>query len=683
MAQVDTELGWSADDAYLLYSAAALMGGPSKFSDTQAIMIPKTGSAAEDVVSGGVKAFTTTQGGYQEVYLGASIDMVCGVFAYQNYNARARAYYASFVSNVTVYAATYNPSNQAVRVDTFTISNYHSASQLYYRSEDLYLATGGNILAQYVTPISPVALTTAGIANMLSSLVVVTDNVYKLNAGYAVAAWVNWKGTDNATYWTPILISSEVNNCALSLDGTTEIPSYGLYTTRYDGITFYMRYYRNLTGGLRSSLPSIDISSVIADTATVFKGIAQPGRANIQVNETIDPYAPFGNTEEGGGEVNPDPEDDDIEEPTLPGLSFAATGLCRIYRADLTALNQLANYMWTDNTFLQTLVNHAIQLIENPMDAIISLCLVPVAPPSFSVGTAEAVSVMYIPTPAAMWPVVNQFARVDCGTLDLEETYGSALDYNPYTKVSCFLPYIGFVDLDTDEVMGKTLNVVYRIDVVTGVCVAMIKVNGEVMYQFSGHCAIQMPLSSADFSTVISSLLQAGKLVAGAALTAAGAPEVGGMLLDAPQVSQPSTTVRKMVGTERNPNTGRQITTGTVTETVEKTGKPLSLGELAKRQSANTVGAIMNSKFGIEHSGGFSGNSGYLGVRRPFIIVKRPRLANPEQYGQYNGRPSMIYLNLGACTGYTEVQSVQLTGIAATNSELSEIATLLKTGVIL
>lgn len=679
MAQVDTTLGWSAKDLWLKYSQDAVLceigGFATSLDSTQPL--PQISDPNEVFAKG--KLIANRGNGFM-LYYAACATGTEGVVCI---SSEQNSYVQFFSPNrdFKFYIGTLR-SGSVREVGTYTGTSYSPNYQVYGNigTTPIYYSPGWAI---YIEESEVINIPQVTKQTMFNSLSLDISPITKSSAGYAVACVAKWKTSSGTVIQTPILISSDSSFTDMSTTGTYQ---FAKYNTRRDGIKFYMSFYQDISDNISTTLPVYDITGPddpYANLNEIFNLICALDQANVQVTETIDPYAPFGNTEEGGGEVDPDPEDDDIEEPTLPGLSFAATGLCRIYRADLTALNQLASYMWTDNTFLQTLVNHAIQLIENPMDAIISLCLVPVAPPAFSVGAAEAVSVMYIPTPASMWPVINQFARVDCGTLDLEETYGSALDYNPYTKVSCFLPYIGFVDLDTDEVMGKTLNVVYRIDVVTGVCVAMIKVNGEVMYQFSGHCAIQMPLSSADFSTVISSLLQAGKLVAGAALTAAGAPEVGGMLLDAPQVSQPSTTVRKMVGTERNPNTGRQITTGTVTETVEKTGKPLSLGELAKRQSANTVGAIMNSKFGIEHSGGFSGNSGYLGVRRPFIIVKRPRLANPEQYGQYNGRPSMIYLNLGTCTGYTEVQSIQLTGIAATNSELSEIATLLKTGVIL
>ena len=398
----------------------------------------------------------------------------------------------------------------------------------------------------------------------------------------------------------------------------------------------------------------------------------------IKVVCTTDPYGPGGNSGTGGGGGTFDLDSDVIGIPPIPTLSFASTGFTRIYNPSLSELNALANYLWTDQTFLDTVINHLKQLLENPMDAVISLSLLPCPIPN---GTPEAVKVMYINTGVSMAPATTQFVDVDCGTYSLEEFYGSALDYNPYTKVHCYLPYIGQVTLDTDEVMGKTLNVVYRIDIVTGMCAAMILVDQNVLYQFSGHCSINMPINSADFSGYIGAAMTAGKMVAGVVAGASGNIPLAAELIGAPAPhSSTSETVEKT--TERNPKTGRQVTAGTTSRTTTRNTPGASFGEMSRKAAANTVGAVMGSKLTVEHAGGFTGNSGYLAVRRPYLIIERPRMCNPEEYGKYNGRPSMIYMNLGECTGYTEVQSVQLENIPATNPELAELSELLKSGVL-
>lgn len=379
-----------------------------------------------------------------------------------------------------------------------------------------------------------------------------------------------------------------------------------------------------------------------------------------------------------GGTGTFDATSDTITAPTVPTLTVADTGFVRIYNPTLSQLKSLAQYMWTDPNFLTTLLNQAKQLLENPIESIISLNLLPCSIPN---SADEEVKVLFIPTGVYMPPATTQFVEVNCGTLEVKEYYGSALDYSPYTKIHCYLPYIGQVTLDTDEVMGKTLDIKYRIDIVTGMCVAIISVNGTVMYQFSGHCAIAMPLTSADFSSYIGAAISVGKAVGAVVAAGAGAPQISAGLVG---TNAPSTTTTTFdsTSTVRNPASGRQVKAGT--EHSEKTvsSKGSSFGEIATKAASNTVGAVMGSKTVVEHSGGFTGNSGYLAVRRPYLIIEIPRMCNPAEYGTFNGYPSMITTQLSECEGFTSVQNIQLKGFSATREELSEIAELLMGGVI-
>lgn len=425
----------------------------------------------------------------------------------------------------------------------------------------------------------------------------------------------------------------------------------------------------------------------------------------------VDPYAPGGNSEEGGGGGGQNFDPDVITPTPLPTFSFAASGFCRIYKPTLPQLQALADYMWTDDDFLTTVLNHAKQLLEDPMESVISFSLVPVVPPT---SAEEQVKVLFIPiTGVSMAPVTNQFVEVNCGTLSFaqEDGYGSALDFNPYTTIDLYLPFIGQVTLDTDEVMYKTIKCKYNVDVVTGMCVASISVvtdsSESVLYQFAGHCGVQMPLTSADFSGYVGAIIGATKMVAGLAAAGAGAPAVGAGIIGGP-TPQTSTTVTHRepdvttIGsvstraTTRNPSTGRQITAGTAERAAQDITRtygdrtshystsPPSFGELATKGAVNTVDAVMGGKMIIQHSGGFTGNSGFIaGVTYPYVIIKRPRQCYPANYAKYHGFPSMIYMNLGSVSGYTEVNEIHLEGMSATNPELGEIAMLLKSGVIL
>ena len=480
------------------------------------------------------------------------------------------------------------------------------------------------------------------------------------------------------TVFPAALIYCNANGAGDSLGGAYGFSYYETDENDYP-VSFYIVSYRGVFSSTNtiyvSECPAYSRASALGPGLGAFFSQGDPYYRP--------PYSEVPESDEGGGDGSGEEDSEANPLDPIPTKSFVDAGFCRIYNPTLGQLQSLSQYMWTDTTFLQTVINHLKQLLENPMDAIISLSIVPCSIPT---GASEEVKVMYVPTGVYMYPAISQFIDVDCGSVTINKNIGCALDYNPYTKIHVYLPYIGQVTLNTDEVMGKTLHLIYRIDIVTGICAAHILVNGNVMYVFSGHCSVSQPLASADFSAYLNAMITAAKSVAAVAAGAGGAPSVAAGLIGGPA---PRTSRSQESGSEsrtsRNPNTGRQITLGTESYSydVMRTSLGASFGELASRAATNTVSSVMNSKLIVEHTNGFGGNSGYVSQRTPFIIIERARLCNPKEYGNYNGYPSMIYLNLGELSGYTEVQQIQLTGINATNPELSEMAELLKSGVIL
>lgn len=356
-----------------------------------------------------------------------------------------------------------------------------------------------------------------------------------------------------------------------------------------------------------------------------------------------DPFGDGGTSETGGGGGSFDFESADIPESPLPTLNATATGFTRVFNPSLTQLNALASYLWTTDSFWETVFNHTKQLLENPMQYMIALNMLPVAVPQ---GSSQSVKFLWIDTGVSMPPVTNQFVDVDCGTYTFNPIYGSALDYSPYTEIELFLPFIGLVQLDTDEVMGKTIQVKYRVDVFTGICVASILVNGSVLYQHQGTCAISIPFSGADFTRYVSAVTTIAK--AGISVASASPNAISGS----------DTT---------SSNYNNHVYPVTIANAV-----------------TNSVAAVVGSKPTIEHTGSFGAVSGYLGTRYCWVNIKAPRMANPDKYGAYNGYPTMVTMNLSECSGFTKVQSIYLNGFGqATADELSELDELLKSGVYL
>ena len=340
----------------------------------------------------------------------------------------------------------------------------------------------------------------------------------------------------------------------------------------------------------------------------------------VPLPEDEDPYAggEYSTPSDGAGEFNRPGEDVDI--PALPSFDASDAGFVTLYTPTLTQLNNLANYLWSND------IASVIQkMFANPMDAVIGLAILPGPVPY--VG-ARAVTVGNVNTGVSMNLVSSQFYTVDCGSITIANYSGSYLDYNPHTKIEIYLPYIGMRSLNADDVMGKTVNVVYHVDALSGACVAYIKVGGTVLYNFLGQCACSVPISGGDYTQVINGVLN----IAGAI--------------------------------------GTTIATGGASA-------PLAISSIA---STALNGGLKTS---CEKSGAISGTGGLLSIQRPYLIITTPRQCLPREQNKMIGYPSFITEALGDLTGYTEVNQIHLENISATGDELTEIENLLKGGVIL
>ena len=70
----------------------------------------------------------------------------------------------------------------------------------------------------------------------------------------------------------------------------------------------------------------------------------------------------------------------------------------------------------------------------------------------------------------------NYNLDIDCGSVQIDETFKSAMDYTPFSRLTIFLPFIGFQELDVSMVMNNVLHVIYTVDVLSGRCLAKLYV---------------------------------------------------------------------------------------------------------------------------------------------------------------------------------------------------------------
>lgn len=295
-----------------------------------------------------------------------------------------------------------------------------------------------------------------------------------------------------------------------------------------------------------------------------------------------------------------------------PTSGAGGSRLYSIYNPTQSQIDALGSYLWTENII--DLISQFFK--NNPLDAVISLHMIYTIPQT---GESRNIILGYLNSGVSAAIVTSQYVEVDCGDVSVTEFYRNALDYTG-TTLQIYLPFIGFRNLKTQDVMGARVNVHYTVDVYTGTCVAkiyVIKANArQLLYIYEGNCSVQIPLTAADRTRLISGLVTAG-------------------------VSA-------------------------------YTGNP-----------AGVVGGIASIGNNIERSGGYSGNAGAMNPKKPYIIVTRAIDAQASGYNSQYGYPLNKSGKLYNFRGYTRVQSVHVNIYDATVDECKEIERMLKDGIII
>ncbi len=430
-------------------------------------------------------------------------------------------------------------------------------------------------------------------------------------------------------------------NHGLELRCTYGFPEQG-YITRSPGTDY------NDLNGLAGSFTAARWDE-LDSFSTYLSSHGNPYEGDPFTDEPIpdDPAGSDDTSEPGGGGGNYDDTSDPIDFPALPQGGALESGSIIAHRVVKQTLEAIFSKLWTKSIFdLDAMWQKSI---ENPMDAIVSLHALPCSPQvaadpnNIYIGNLD----MEVTSPK----LTSQYIEVDCGSVTLQEFWGSALDYSPYTRVEIYLPFIGVQTLRTEDVMKTTVHVKYHVDALTGDCIAFIKCGISVLYTFNGNCKMNIPLSarSTDF-------LQKVAAAAGFAIGAVGVSVGGGAALAGATKAAQINAAQKTA-----------------------TAADIQSDSMAISSAAN----IASTKINTSRSGDISGGLSLMASFVPYFIIHRPVQSLAKDFNKFKGYTSNITKRLGDLTGFTEVEHVNLQGIPnATAAEMAEIKTALRNGVI-
>jgi len=371
----------------------------------------------------------------------------------------------------------------------------------------------------------------------------------------------------------------------------------------------------------QSFLPTIDNNTDLTSMLTSTNIPADTVYDNEVPIVQPDPYEPGGYSGGSTGRGDFDMEGD--PQPFGPVPAFVKdgldTGFYTLYNPSAGELRNLASYLWSNNFDLDLLK----KLFNNPMDLILNFGVVPC---QITSGGLKEVGIGLISTGVMMNTAAVRNVYLEFGPVDIDEAFSGYLDYAPYTRIDIILPFVGVVPLDTDAIMGRTIKVCYNIDILTGSCVAGINAGGHCIGEYAGNCLRPLPLTGADYSNMIGSLITTAGAIAAGVATGGGAGAVAGGL-------------------------------GAASSAIVNEGKPM-----------------------IEKGGAISSAAGYLGHLKPTLICSIPHQCLPSTQISEKGFPSYVSGKIKSVIGYAEVDEIHLDNIPATLEELEELESILKGG---
>ena len=349
--------------------------------------------------------------------------------------------------------------------------------------------------------------------------------------------------------------------------------------------------------------------------------------------------------ETGGGDGLGDNSSDDVDNPDNPQLSPVGGGN-NLYCMTEPEMEQTFKFLWDGHNkdILGVTISEA-----NIVDSLCNCFYLPFDIQSHDSGHCVQATVEaggYASEISSVKVISGYNKRFDFGDIDIDEYYGSYLDYAPFTTIGIYLPYIGFKNLDVSKCMGKKINVTYGVDFAQGIATAYIAYyqdgNKQVFAEYSGQMGIPVKVTGKNTTAVENAVKDAAFAVGGFVLSAiavAAAPATGGASLLA----------------------GAGLA-GAGLNAVEKTFNATTI-------QPDTVSI-----------GNAGAENWLISPQGCYIFIQRPRTATPENFKTTNGWATRYTGKISEFTGYLECSTV-INTVSATAEEKNQITNLLKQGV--
>lgn len=327
------------------------------------------------------------------------------------------------------------------------------------------------------------------------------------------------------------------------------------------------------------------------------------------------------------------------------------------YIVPLSVLYEIANSLYdTDPNGLWEDIKKGLEMYgQNPIEAVSNLSFYPCDMSTILPNASQ--NYIYFGgyklnlTTGSVARVANPNGYKTLGSMTIKRSFNSWRDFEPYTKLFVYLPYIGTYQLELARYYGKLTEIRYYFDISTNTIVCCLMADNKLTDYWTGQMGVNMPITMTNFALFAQTQIQT--LIGGIA---------GGV------------------------NTGANILGGATKAagaTLGAASMGVGAGVMIDAQIAKTAYGVTQNNINNfnKTKGGSSSMLNEFLPQYPYFIFETQEDCAPENYGALFGYPSMKAGKINSFSGFLKVQSVDLKVSGATESEREKILALLMSGI--
>ena len=283
----------------------------------------------------------------------------------------------------------------------------------------------------------------------------------------------------------------------------------------------------------------------------------------------------------------------------------------------------------------------------------------------------------------------------EMGEILIQPHFNNFADYDGYSKMEVWLPFLGTVDISLNDVIGKYLKFRLGVDYISGqgtwyICVGdnptnatsvfvdLLGVNDRILSTHVCQIGSQLPIGTTNTASVYRNLIMGAVKGVSTALSSYAISSLG---------ATGGTATTKEVRTARNEKTGRQITKATKKTETKYNNSNYQFGKSIIGVFDYATDSLNNMHISASTDRSNNPTTMINTCKSIKVIRYYPKLiTTDENYGKLYGYPLGQTKVLSTLSGYTEISNIHIEGEgfkSATQKEILMLKEALSDGIIL